>query len=100
MLDTNTVSYILKGISEAARARLVSLNSEQVACISCITEGELWYGLARIGAGERRSSALHAFLGRLKVLPWDSEAAAAYGALRAKQEAKGGKSRVTVWGKR
>lgn len=89
MLDTNTVSYILKGLSPAARSRLISLDSDEVACVSSITEAELWYGLARVGADKRRRNALRDFLGRLKVLPWGREEAAVYGSLCAKQEKLG-----------
>lgn len=89
MLDTNTVSYILKGTSPAARARLSNLDENQLASISSITEAELWYGLYRIGAAEPRRNALRMFLARLQVLPWGREEAAAYGAFRAKQEAIG-----------
>lgn len=89
MLDTNTVSYILKGVSPEARGRLEALEPDQVACISAITEAELWYGLERVGANERRRQALRLFLGRMRVLPWDSDAALAYGPFRACQEAIG-----------
>lgn len=89
MLDTNTVSYILKGRSPAARHRLAHLEQDEVACISSVTAAELWYGLARIGAGEQRRNAMHAFLSRLQVLPWTSEDAAVYGAFRARQESLG-----------
>ncbi len=89
LLDTNTVSYILKGISPAARNRLVSLDAEEAACISAITEAELWYGLERIGATELRRDPLRAFLGRMRVLPWGREEAAAYGVFRARQESLG-----------
>ena len=47
MLDTNTVSCILKGKSHAARARLAGLGTDEVACISIITEFELEFGLAK-----------------------------------------------------
>jgi tRNA(fMet)-specific endonuclease VapC len=89
MLDANTVSYILKGKSPAARARLAALRPEEVACISTITEAELLYGIAKSGSGEQRRKALEWFLARLKVLPWGREEATAYGPLRAKQEAMG-----------
>jgi len=89
MLDTNTVSYILKGASPAARGRLTSLAPNESACVSSITEGELWYGLERIGAGDRRRHALQSFLRRIGILPWGSEEAMAYGAFRARQEALG-----------
>jgi tRNA(fMet)-specific endonuclease VapC len=89
MLDTNTVSYIISGRSQAARARLYRLPANEIACISAITGGELWYGLERIGAGDRRRNALGLLLGKLKVLPWGSEEAEAYGIFRSRQEAVG-----------
>ena len=89
MLDTNTVSYILKNTSPAARARLANLEPNQVVCISSITEAELWYGLEHIGSGERRRNALRAFLDRLQVLAWGREEAVTYGTFRAKQESLG-----------
>jgi tRNA(fMet)-specific endonuclease VapC len=89
MLDTNTVSYILKGTSPAARFRLSGLQPDDVACISSITEAELWYGLDRIGASGARRNALQAFVARLQVLPWGKLEAATYGSFRSKQEAIG-----------
>lgn len=89
MLDTNTVSYILKGISPAARVRLSGLGTDEIACISSITEAELWYGLDRVGGGERRRNALRLFLGRMRILPWGSDEVVAYGAFRSRQEAIG-----------
>jgi tRNA(fMet)-specific endonuclease VapC len=89
MLDTNTVSYIVKGMSPHARARLSGLDPGSVACISSITEGELWYGLDRIGGGSRRRNALNLFLSQMRVLPWGTEQAAEYGKFRAQQEAIG-----------
>jgi tRNA(fMet)-specific endonuclease VapC len=89
MLDTNTVSYIVKGMSEAARRRLSTLKDTEAACVSAITEAELWYGLERVGSGERRRNALRQFLRRMKVLPWGSDETEVYGAFRARQEAIG-----------
>lgn len=89
MLDTDTVSYIFKGVSPAARMRLVQLGPGEAACISSITEAELWYGLERVGAGILRRRALADFLERLRVLRWARDEAVAYGAFRAGQEAIG-----------
>ena len=89
MLDTNTVSYILKGKSPAARARLSGLPSADKACISAITEGELLFGLDRIGSGVTRRNALQVLLAKLQVLPWGREEAVSYGAFRSGQEAIG-----------
>lgn len=89
LLDTNTVSYILKNNSPAARSRLAALGPDEVACVSSITEAELLYGLAKLGNGGQRRKALDWFLRRLQVLPWGRDEAIAYGTLRAKQEAMG-----------
>jgi tRNA(fMet)-specific endonuclease VapC len=68
-----------------------------MACISSITEAELLYGIAKSAGGpagshvgsDQRKRSLDWFLARLKVQPWGREEAAAYGQLRAKQEAMG-----------
>jgi tRNA(fMet)-specific endonuclease VapC len=89
MLDTNTVSYIVKGNSSAARRSLASLRSPEVACISVITEGEIRYGLAKAGLAGKVNSPIEAFLAKILILDWDSDSAAVYGDLRARQEAAG-----------
>lgn len=86
MLDTNTVSYILKGMSPAARAALSRLAPGDIACISAITEGELRFGLDRVGAGIARRNALEALLTRMEILPWGRKEASTYGAFRSRQE--------------
>jgi tRNA(fMet)-specific endonuclease VapC len=89
LLDTNTVSYIAKGNSPAARARLEALGAGEQVCISSITEAELRYGLAKRPAALALRSAVEGLRLKLNVLPWGSKEAAAYGALRAKLEAAG-----------
>lgn len=89
MLDTNTVSYVLKDKSPAAKARIHALSPAEPACISSITEGELWFGLDRIGGGSRLRKALEEILGLVRVLPWGRAEAAAYGWFRAHQESIG-----------
>jgi tRNA(fMet)-specific endonuclease VapC len=89
LLDTNTVSYIVRGRSPAARARLQALNAGDVACISSITEAEVRYGLARRPQAHTLRAAIEGLLFKLPILPWGSPEAAAYGNLRAKLEAAG-----------
>jgi len=89
MLDTNTVSYIAKGNSPAARARLEGLGVDEAVCISSITEAELRYGLARRPAAQALRASVERLLQKLNILPWGSKEAAAYGALRAKLEVAG-----------
>jgi tRNA(fMet)-specific endonuclease VapC len=89
LLDTNTLSYIAKGKSPAARAHLASLRAGETVCISSITEAEVRYGLARRPQANRLHAAVEALLFKLQILPWGSKEAVAYGKLRAKLEALG-----------
>jgi tRNA(fMet)-specific endonuclease VapC len=89
MLDTNTVSYIIKGKSATARAKLAGLGTNEIACISAITEAELWYGVAKNPQATALPAAVNAFLVKIETLSWGHEEARAYGNLRAQQEKRG-----------
>jgi tRNA(fMet)-specific endonuclease VapC len=89
LLDTNTVSYILKGRSSAARARLATLPDHEPAGISAITEAELRYGIVKAGSSPKQRAALEGFLTMVHPVSWDSTAAQAYGELRPQQERLG-----------
>jgi tRNA(fMet)-specific endonuclease VapC len=89
LLDTNTLSYIAKGNSLAARVHLQGLSGGDVACISSITEAEVRYGLAKRPQAHALRAAVEGLLFKLRILPWGSEEATAYGNLRAKLEAAG-----------
>ncbi len=91
MLDTNMVSYLVKGRSRATSARLLALKDDEVACISAVTEAEIRYGLARKPDALALHSLMDAFLASIRVLPWGRNEAEAYGRLRANLE-KSGKS--------
>src|SRR6185437_2974381 len=82
------VSFTLWGISPTARSRLANLSSYDVVSISAVTEGELNVGLAK-SPNERRRRALEQYLSPFVIYPWTSEAAAAYGELRARQDRLG-----------
>ncbi len=87
LLDTNTVSYILNGRSKAARLTLDANLAE--SAISAVTEGELRFGLAKKPDGVKLRKAVESFFAVVPVLPWDSDAARAYGVMRAKMNAAG-----------
>jgi tRNA(fMet)-specific endonuclease VapC len=87
MLDTNTVSHIVKG-HERALARLAKTPMTEV-CISTITEGEVRFGLAKRPQATRLHHIVHEFLQRVEIKPWDSTTAIAYGTLRAALESTG-----------
>jgi len=89
MLDTNTVSYIVRGKSPAARAKLYKLQGDEIGCISVITEAELRYGTSKQAPGSARLTALNALFDKLCILPWCSAEALVYGDLRAKLERAG-----------
>lgn len=86
MLDTNTVSQIIRSAPATIRGRLAATPMADV-CISAITEGELRFGLARRPEAVRLAEAVGEFLLRVDILPWDSAAAASYGLLRRSLEA-------------
>ncbi len=87
LLDTNTVSYIISGHSHATRLNLEANLAE--SAISAVTEGELRYGLAKKPGAIKLRKAVEVLLTVVNVLPWDSEAAKAYGIMRAKMTAEG-----------
>lgn len=84
LLDTNTVSYIVRGRSTKARARLDGLGSDEIACISVVSEAEIRYGLAKNPGAHSLRIAIEGFLTRIRVLNWGRNEAKAYGELRAK----------------
>lgn len=88
LLDTNIVSYIIKGHSTSARERTFDASRDRVA-ISAVTEGEICFGLAKAGASQKRLDALDLLHRRVEVLPWGRQEASVYGTLRAQQERSG-----------
>ena len=88
LLDTNTVSYIIKGNIPRVRERLLKLPMAQVG-VSVITEAELRFGVVRRPEAVRLKVAVEEFLLRVAILPWDSEAAQRYAQIRAVLESGG-----------
>lgn len=89
LLDTNTVAYIVSGHSQAARRAMSKQIGHSVLAISAITEAEMLYGLAKKPAATRLRAAVEALFTTIEILPWDSDAARAYGTLRARMSAVG-----------
>ena len=86
MLDTDTVSFALRGIGRVT-AQMLERRPSQL-CISAITVAELRYGAER-----RQSTKLHAridtFSSNVAVLPFDESCAARFGALAAELASRG-----------
>ncbi|MGM0760258.1 MAG: PIN domain-containing protein, partial [Thermodesulfobacteriota bacterium] len=70
MLDTDTVSYLIKGRSAHIEAKLETILPSKV-CISTVTRSELMYGLKRLPAEHRIHLAVHYFLKIVRILSWD-----------------------------
>jgi tRNA(fMet)-specific endonuclease VapC len=87
MLDTNTVSHLLKEHPNVAR-RLVAVPMANLY-VSAITEGELLFGLAKRPNAKRLQLAVHEFLRRVDTLPWDSTVTQHYGSVRADMQRQG-----------
>ena len=87
MLDTNTVSHLLREHPVVTK-RIVAVPMASL-CISAITEGELLFGLAKRPVAKRLHVAVREFFRRVDVLPWDSATAAHYGIVRADMEKRG-----------
>ena len=87
MLDTNTVSYFLR--AHPSVTHRIKSEPMELLCISAITEGELLFGLAKRPDATQLRNAVHEFLRRVEVSPWDSSAAAHYGQARADLEKHG-----------
>lgn len=81
MLDTDTASYLIKGISPAVENRLATLPPSMV-CISVMTRAELQYGLKRLSTDHRLHLAVRQFLKIVRTLPWNAEAADWYADIR------------------
>ena len=88
LLDTNICIYLIKMKPERVLVRLRALDITVVA-VSSITVAELQYGVAKSARPEQNALALAGFLAPLTVKAFDDEAAAAYGAVRAKLERAG-----------
>lgn len=87
MLDTNTVSHLLK--KHPAVARRVVVVPITSLCISAITQGELLFGLARRPDATALHEAARELLRRVDVLPWDAATAEVYGPARAATQRQG-----------
>jgi tRNA(fMet)-specific endonuclease VapC len=88
LLDTNTVSYIIKGNIPRLRERLLKVPIAEVG-LSVVTEAELRFGVARRPEAAKLRVAVEEFLLRVAVLPWTSYAAQQYAEIRAALERKG-----------
>jgi tRNA(fMet)-specific endonuclease VapC len=86
MLDTDSVSYAIRGVGRVADRIVAHPPSE--LCISAITLAELRYGMERLSSQKLRR-AIETVTRTVSVLPFDEECAATYGQIGAKLADKG-----------
>jgi tRNA(fMet)-specific endonuclease VapC len=87
MLDTNVCIRVLRDRPASARARF---NAEADGlCISTVTLGELLHGAAKSDRYAEKRREVERLTARLEVLPFDDEAAAHHGDIRADLERHG-----------
>jgi tRNA(fMet)-specific endonuclease VapC len=87
MLDTNTVSYAIKGHQQVTQ-HLLGIPMHSI-CISAITAGELAFGLAKRPEAVVLKATVEAFLVGVEVLAWSHDVAQTYGSFRTKLQNKG-----------
>jgi tRNA(fMet)-specific endonuclease VapC len=82
MLDTDTVSYFIKGNTPAIDAQVAAVSPKRL-CISAVTLGELLYGLKLKDGARRLAQLVDQFLLRVQCLPWDEAAATHFASIAA-----------------
>lgn len=88
MLDTNFCIDYLKGNSINIRDRIISAPDDTL-CISAITFSELMFGVENSSNREKNLVALNFFLLKIDIVPYDDQAAAAYGEIRKQLKQEG-----------
>lgn len=87
MLDTDICIHVIRDRPAALRTRF-SAEADRL-CISSVTLGELLYGAAKSPSPDSNRRTVEDFAARLDVLPFDDEAAAHFGDIRAVLERRG-----------
>jgi tRNA(fMet)-specific endonuclease VapC len=82
MLDTDTVSYLIRGTSPVLDARVARARPDEL-CISAITRGELLYGLKLKSGAHRLAKLVDQLLVRMQSLPWDDGCATHFASIAA-----------------
>ena len=88
LLDTNIISYFLRGKEPLIKERLSSTNPENIF-IPSIVLAELEYGAIKSGRYEKLKPIISEFARHFSVLPFDLDCVQAYGLIRAELERKG-----------
>ena len=87
MLDTNMFSHMIR--NHPAVTAIAYAKPAETLCISCLTEAELRFGLARRRGPKLLADAVLLLFQHVAILPWTSATAVRYAAFRAELERKG-----------
>lgn len=88
LLDTNTCIRYLNGRAPQIREHMRTISDADIA-ISSVTKGEMYAGSTKSQTPERSRAIQDAFLVRFVSLPYDDDAAEAFGYIRARLEIAG-----------
>lgn len=89
MLDTNTLSYFIRGLHAPLVERVRQGLLAQSVVISAITHAEIRFGQHRMDAADKRRPRIDEVLADIHTLPWDQRAAQQYGLLKSRLYAGG-----------
>ena len=81
MLDTNVAIHTIRHRPREVRAKFIARQGRM--CISTVTLMELIYGAEKSTQPDRNLQDIEAFASRLRILPYDREAAMHTGSIRA-----------------
>jgi len=87
ILDTNIVSYLMKGAREAGLYRRHT--EGRLLAVAFITVGEMYFGAEKNNWGEKRRKELETVLRNYVVIPYDHQIARCYGRVLVGREKQG-----------
>ena len=82
LLDTNILSYFIRGRHPALNSRVVEALDRKTAGISAIVRAEMRFGQSGMQPHDMRHRAIDLLLDQLPTLPWTAAIADAYGPLK------------------
>ena len=89
LLDTNILSYFIRGRHPALNERVVRTFNAKQAMTSAIVRAEMRFGQSRMPQDDKRRRAIDLLLDQLPTLPWTQAAADAYGTLKMQLQSAG-----------
>jgi tRNA(fMet)-specific endonuclease VapC len=89
LLDTNILSYFIRGNHQALMRRMVTAMQAQTIATSAICRAEIRYGQALMTSNDKRHKPINLMLLELPALAWTADAADRYGELRAQLRQQG-----------